>query len=821
MVSLAFHALDKQGSDMADVLVGVGGLTEARTAEIYLPDWDNIWCVYRSGEPGYRGGRRVENLFPNSDAPASWSTIRIDVVTDDTSDPDGGNTGARCTNNDTNGSGAVMQSATLTDFAGRTFTDYFYIKYGNTQWVALRFGNDYQYFDVLNGILGTSVGSIVGVIEDAGSGWYKCWASSSEIATGTTFMYPAVDDDGDVGCTLNNYNFVWHPQLEDVTGQDDPAPSEHIPTTVGAVAQVYATKRRTNLVFGSVDLDDAGWTKSRTTVTAGQADPFGGTDAFSLNEDGTAANDHRMSREVTGTRLGETTTTSIYVKASNRTWMQMQVDVDGGVNRTSNFDVGTGVTGAKHPDIISTAIEAVVGYPGWYRCSATYLAAASQTTRFYIGESDGDITFDGLSQESLIIYGPQTERGSSATAPVATEISAIASSDFDTALAEVPWLYGGPAATNQITYSRDLTNVAWAKIGTAVVAYDAVGMTGAANTASTVTDDDAASYEGVSESVTIPNDNNLITVRTFIKKDADETRFPEIRPLLSGGTTQYGYIQLNTATGVAQRRASAGTYAFEVNDAGDWWEMLISIANNTSGNVTCTLEISAARGTTLGAQTVTAVGSIIVGNAEIHINKTIAQVRGSSPIFTAGATGTVDATDLSFDDANHDDTEGAYYCEIKNVGINSTHLYGLVGMGSSGRILYTFSGGNYFRAYDGANAITGPGVTLDADDTEYKIALAYGSGSQRVNTDDAWGTADTYDGVYNNSESSLNVLKHFQFASAASSVAFMRNLRRYDMSYDEAIIAIPDMMNGIFPTFGNKTGLGLSFGIVGKMGSVY
>ncbi|MCA9326872.1 hypothetical protein KC976_04715, partial [Candidatus Saccharibacteria bacterium] len=54
----------------------------------------------------------------------------------------------------------------------------------------------------------------------------------------------------------------------------------------------------------------------------------------------------------------------------------------------------------------------------------------------------------------------------------------------------LPSLYGAPAYTNSLTYSNDLTG--WSQVGTSVSALDAVGLTGAPNTATTLTDDNGA-----------------------------------------------------------------------------------------------------------------------------------------------------------------------------------------------------------------------------------------------------------------------------------------------------------------------------------------
>jgi hypothetical protein len=155
------------------------------------------------------------------------------------------------------------------------------------------------------------------------------------------------------------------------------------------------------------------WVNTRTTDSQNVGtDPFGGTAAQSLNEDGTAASTHFINYNP-GVILtaGKKYIHSLYAKASNRSWLA--VVLSGGVSASGYWDVGNGVVGASgtHDDIF---IEDVGN--GWYRCSLVYTATSTNSnSSIYIGEGDGDVTFDGLSQESLLIYGVQVERATETT----------------------------------------------------------------------------------------------------------------------------------------------------------------------------------------------------------------------------------------------------------------------------------------------------------------------------------------------------------------------------------------------------------------------
>lgn len=347
------------------------------------------------------------------------------------------------------------------------------------------------------------------------------------------------------------------------------------------------------------------------------------------------------------------------------------------------------------------------------------------------------------------------------------------------------WFYSAPAATNSCPDSSDLGGgTAWSGGGGASRIQNQVGLRGEANGASLITDPGGSFSIVFNNSIT----GDARTVIILVKKEAS-TSYPGF----DVGASRH---ILNSNTGTLVTVTATNLIAVEVNDVGVAWEVLIQVGNTT--DVLGLYPQLSSDGSTLDSA---ATGSAVIMNVDVRIGATIAQVRGTSPIFTASGSASVTASDPSFDDANHDDTEGAYYCEIKNVGIDGVNDAGLIGMGTDGRILYS-SDANGFKSFDGVNTASGPVITLAADDTEYKVALAYGSSKQRINTDDSWGTEATFDGVYNNAENKLNILHDDVTTGAPEGVVLKRDLRRYDMTYAEGIIAIPPMMNGIFPSQG-------------------
>ena len=319
------------------------------------------------------------------------------------------------------------------------------------------------------------------------------------------------------------------------------------------------------------------------------------------------------------------------------------------------------------------------------------------------------------------------------------------------------WLYSGPACTNLQIRSNDQTDAEWAAVNM-TVAQDAVGMRNDANAACTLTAT-AANATVLANAITAASSDQ--TIRWFLKR-------------LTGS----GVIEITV-------------------DGGTTWQDVTTEVDSSSGFNEAMETLAALANPQIGIRIVTSGDAVVVGNAELFTSKSISQVKDSSPIFTAGSTVTANACDLGFDIANHDNTEGAYYCEIKNVGFDGTNSIGVITMHSSGRILYANTASS-FLSYDGSTIGSASSGGFAADDTEYKIALAYGSSFKRIKRDDNWGAANAYDGAFTLG-SKLEVLRD-QANGVPTVVLFLRNLRRYDMTYADALVAIPDMMNGDFPS---------------------
>lgn len=410
-------------------LAGSPGPTLAltRTTTASVTDYNNIIKEVASGEERYTGGRRVENVIQTSeDLTASNFAVvgNAEVIVNQATDPLTGNATADKLQSDTTGSSARYSTwNNLDNYPIADYTVSCVAKADGHNFIQLTTassqfdGNPYTNFDLSDGTVGNSSGAVATGIIDLGSGWYRCWHTITMTSVGinrqpwtTTLaasktaarLSAATITDGD-GVLINGL------QIELVSGQDDPSPSEYQATTTAAVSKWYATKRRTNLLLQSNALNVT-WVNVRSTDSqSAGTDPDGGATANSLNEDATEANDHFIYQTFVASD-NTTYTFSVYLKASNRTWARVLIRTQLGGEREADFNLAAGTVGTV--DAAATAAISDAG-GGWYRCAVTAdvgAAGASEQVRIYAGEGDTDVTFDGLGQESILVYGAQLER---------------------------------------------------------------------------------------------------------------------------------------------------------------------------------------------------------------------------------------------------------------------------------------------------------------------------------------------------------------------------------------------------------------------------
>ena len=195
--------------------------------------------------------------------------------------------------------------------------------------------------------------------------------------------------------------------------------------------QAFARDQRTNVLLRSENLG-ATWTITRASDSqqVGTAPNFT-ISANSLNEDGTAGNTHFASQTFTATDDTDYTF-SVYMKASNRTDSQLGL-LDGAGNAfTATFDLTNGELTATSNDPAATSITEDVN--DWYRCSVSGnvgSGGASEAVQIFVADGT-ETSFDGLNQQSILVWGAQVETGLVATDYIKTVSATVTTSETDT-----------------------------------------------------------------------------------------------------------------------------------------------------------------------------------------------------------------------------------------------------------------------------------------------------------------------------------------------------------------------------------------------------
>ena len=199
-------------------------------------------------------GPRTNVLLQSNGFDTTWTnSAKGSEVGNYASAPDGSKTAWRLIDDSSGGTGAinVQQTVTLSN-AAWTFSAY--LKQDQLSWANLRtdaftIGNDYTYFDLANGVVGTTSGDHDAGIELVGDGWYRCWVTFTPGADFIGAVYITVaeaDNDQIVNADGTSSILVWGAQVE--AGS---FPSSYIKTEASS-----ATRNTDLLTYSAVGVAD-------------------------------------------------------------------------------------------------------------------------------------------------------------------------------------------------------------------------------------------------------------------------------------------------------------------------------------------------------------------------------------------------------------------------------------------------------------------------------------------------------------------------------------------------------------------------------------
>ena len=353
-------------------------------------------------------------------------------------------------NSGATGNKQVFQTQTLS--AASRYTLSVYAKASERPGVILSFGSTSPWggtgdqreaaFNLSTGTVISSTGSVTATITAIGNGWYRC-AVQSPVTTASASSFPVVrlcDASGSPSYTGdgNSGIYIYGAQLSN-SGSLDPyvptpgaAPSstayygprfDYDPVTLAAKG-ILIEEQRTNLLTGSADFTATYWPiATNVVVTADNAASPDGASNADLMADNTAASaQHRLYRDYTFSAQAHTL--SIHAKRNTHRWIRL-LAFDGTNTFFANFDLQSGVVGAKHASATSTITNCG---NGWYRCTmtATTLAAAGNI-QIVMLDSDAATSpwlYTGTGT-SFWAYGAQLEAGAFATSYIPTVASQV------------------------------------------------------------------------------------------------------------------------------------------------------------------------------------------------------------------------------------------------------------------------------------------------------------------------------------------------------------------------------------------------------------
>jgi hypothetical protein len=304
-------------------------------------------------------------------------------------------------------------------------------------------------------------------------------------------------------------------------------------------------KVRENRVLYSNDFTNAAWIQFYTSVTAGETDPFGGTNATRYVSTGIGGYMYQNSVCVSGTEM----TASVWVKSNTGSSQTFVFTANGGSSASSAFTATT----------------------SWQRVSYTFTSS-----------SNGDILFgyNSVALVDLLIYGFQLETGvmtdyipTTTTAVSVGPVSGLPRLDYSGG-ASCPALKLEPQRTNAQTFSEDLTQgSAFGTGSTSISANVTTSPDGYTNADKVVEDATTARHEVYGKSLAFSGTSSV----SFFAKAAERrylSAFVAGNPALGGATFD---LQTGTIT-----ETSGGTTAKIEDYTNGWYRCSFTTTSTTT-----------------------------------------------------------------------------------------------------------------------------------------------------------------------------------------------------------------------------------------------
>lgn len=379
---------------------------------------------------------------------AVWAKSNATVTANAVISPDGTTTGDTVLAVATGGDTGVRYTTTQT--SGTVYTASIYAKYTNTRYLVIRnlaigatLGDQWTFFDLLNGTVGTKPASVTAVITPVGGGWYRCSVSATTLATIiNNFLDYRLSTTDNAYSVLNTSTInIWGAQLN-----------------IGSLQPYYTTSVK-NLLGYTQNFENAAWTKSNSSVDATPVmGPLGFLGAEKLVEN--TVNTIHYTYQGATTSANTSHTLSVYCKAAERTQVDVRVGGLGWAVPAST------VINLSNGSVISGSGTVVSVGSGWYRISITGVTDGTIVSRGILiaPASGGTATYTGDGTSGIYIFGAQLSDSASldsysynfGAAPTSTAYYGPRF-DYDPVTLAPKGLLIEEARTNLITYSQNIS----------------------------------------------------------------------------------------------------------------------------------------------------------------------------------------------------------------------------------------------------------------------------------------------------------------------------------------------------------------------------
>lgn len=309
-----------------------------------------------------------------------------------------------------------------------------YAKAGTTDFFRLQITGSNSsalgYFDLNNGVSGSTLNEISTNIESVGNGWYRCSLTSQTPSISQFRIY--------VASATNSINVAqgYNIYIQDAQLEQGIVATDVIQTTTSAVYKgvtdnvprldysdgdcpsLLLEPQRTNLIDTSNYF--SGWNSdNNSTITLNSTtSPDGTVNASTITSTST---DNAFVREVISVNNAGDATFSFFAKYDTSQYISAQSRFFNNPGEEAQvwFDLQNGTKGTSTGDSVDYSI---VSYGNnWYRCSVTWNIDASDLNGYcYIYLSDIDGSNTTSVGKSAFVFGGQVEEGSYATSYIPT-----------------------------------------------------------------------------------------------------------------------------------------------------------------------------------------------------------------------------------------------------------------------------------------------------------------------------------------------------------------------------------------------------------------